>query len=211
MTPYFLSVLYALSSFSLHAAPPAEEALRQFMDRVQTFSARFEQLQKDENGVVLQASAGQLWLARPGKFRWAYEQPYEQLLVCDGETIWMYDPDLRQVTVRPAQQALGGTPAELLASPAALERQFTVTDGGMRDAARIVLLKPRSADSDFKSIELWLQQGVPLRLQFEDHIGSVTEIRFSDAQSNRKPDRALFTFKIPKGVDVIQGMEPQSR
>lgn len=179
------------------------------MDRVQTFSARFEQVQKDEGGVVLQQSSGRLWLSRPGKFRWAYEQPYEQLLVCDGETIWMYDPDLRQVTVRPARETLAGTPAELLASTDALDRQFTLTDGGVRDTARIVKLKPKSADSDFKSIELWLREGVPVRLQFEDQIGSTTEIRFSEIRTDGKPDRTLFTFKVPKGVDVIQGEEPR--
>src|ERR1044071_8218984 len=101
-------------------AETADEVLKRFVDGAQTVTARFEQVQRDEDGKTVQTSSGRMWLARPasaargtGKFRWSYEKPYEQLMVCDGDRIWMYDPDLAQVTVRPAQEALSGTPAEL--------------------------------------------------------------------------------------------------
>ncbi|MGH8432002.1 MAG: outer membrane lipoprotein chaperone LolA, partial [Solimonas sp.] len=142
-------------------ADDPQAALKRFADGVQTLSADFDQVQTDEDGRVTGSSSGRMSLSRPGRFRWAYDKPYTQLMVCDGRKIWLYDPDLAQVTVRPAEQALNGTPAALLSQRALLSDAFTLQDGGSEGGARIVKLLPRSADSDFKSIELWLAAGVP--------------------------------------------------
>lgn len=184
-------------------AAPAPDALRRFVEQVDTLSARFEQVQHDEDGEVLQTSSGQLWLARPGKFRWSYEKPYRQLMVCDGKTLWHYDPDLAQVTVRPAGATLQGTPAQLLTDRGALERHFTVEHLGAAAGADHLRLQPKAQDSDFKSVELWLRDGVPQRMRFTDPLGGVSEVRFTDIRTNARIDPAQFRFEVPPGTEVI--------
>lgn len=196
-------LLAALLLPAAAAAAPAPDALRQFVEQVDTLSARFEQVQRDEDGEVLQTSSGQLWLARPGKFRWSYEKPYRQLMVCDGKTLWHYDPDLAQVTVRPAGATLQGTPAQLLTDRGALEKHFTVEHLGAAAGADHLRLQPKAPDSDFKSVELWLQDGVPQRMRFTDPLGGVSEVRFTQIRTNARIDPAQFRFEVPPGTEVI--------
>jgi outer membrane lipoprotein carrier protein len=189
----------------VHAAADKDQ-LQQFVEGVQNLSARFEQVQKDERGTVLQQSSGKLWLQRPGKFRWSYEKPYQQLMVCDGETLWLYDPDLKQVTVRPAGATLQGTPAQLLTDRKALERHFKVqTTTGADPHLRLL---PRASDSDFKTVELWLKDGAPARMRFHDQLGGETDVRFSDVKRNGVADAAQFRFKPPKGTEIVEAAEP---
>lgn len=186
----------------VHAAP-ASKALEAFLSGVQSYSARFEQIQRDETGEELQTTSGRMALQRPGKFNWIYEKPYSQIMVCDGKDIWLYDPDLKQVTVRPAKEALAGTPAELLSQRASIKTQFKIKDAGLDNGSHLVRLVPKAADSDFQSIELWLKQGAPQRMRFHDQLGNVTEIRFSDIQTNTALDAAQFAFAPPPDVEVI--------
>ncbi len=189
-------------------AGPAQDALQSFVNRVESLSAKFEQVQKDERGEVLQLSSGQLWLSRPGKFRWKYEKPYQQLMICNGETLWLYDPDLTQVTVRPAGTSLQGTPAQLLTDRAALAKHFKIEDAGIDGKARRVRLLPKARDSDFQSVELWLKDGVPQRMRFQDPLGGSSDVSFSEIKTNAVLDAGLFTFEVPKGVEVIQADSP---
>lgn len=205
-----LGAFLLLGSLPGQAAAPAADALRQFVDNVSTLSAKFEQVQSDEDGRVLQTSSGEVFLERAatataaGRFRWNYQKPYAQLLVCDGDTIWMYDPDLAQVTARPAAQTLAGTPAELLSRRGVLDQQFSQTLVGVENGAQHLRLAPKSADSEFREIELWLKGGVPQRMRFKDPLGGSNEIRFSDTRTNVALDSKLFRFDIPKGVDVVR-------
>lgn len=185
-------------------AATAEDELRQFVENVRSLRARFVQTQTDEHGEIVSSGAGTMALARPGKFRWNYEQPYAQLMVCDGERIWAYDPDLAQVTVRPAGETLAGTPAELLAQQARLADNFVVQDRGEQNGYRRVGLEPKSDQSDFKSIELWLKGGVPSRLRFADPLGGSTEVELRDLEVNVPIDPAQFRFTPPKGVEVVE-------
>lgn len=205
------AVLLSLSS-GVAAADSAQEALKRFVDGVQTFEAHFDQTQTDERGQVTNRSSGQFWLARPaaggknavGRFRWAYEKPYEQVSVCDGAKLWAYDPDLNQVTVRSAKAALAGTPAALLSQRGALGDAFTVQDAGSEGEARVVRLLPKAKDSDFKSIELAIDKGgAPLRMRFQDQIGGSSEVKFSATQTNAKIDDKQFQFQPPKGTEVV--------
>jgi outer membrane lipoprotein carrier protein len=199
-----------LSSSAL-AAAPAADPLQQFVQKVETFSARFEQEQKDDQGRVLQHSSGRLWLARPGKFRWSYEKPYQQEIVCDGQTLWQHDPDLDQVMVRPAGATLQGTPAQLLTDRAALEKHFKVESLGNDGGVAHLRLLPRAKDSDFKSVELWLKDGAPQRMRFDDPLGGANEVRFSDIRTNAPIEPKHFSFTIPKGAEVIQADGPAGR
>lgn len=187
-------------------AATAEDELRQFVENVRSLRARFVQTQTDEHGEIVSSGAGTMALARPGKFRWNYEQPYAQLMVCDGERIWAYDPDLAQVTVRPADETLAGTPAELLAQRGRLTDNFTVQDRGEQNGYRRVGLEPKSDQSDFKSIELWLKGGVPSRLRFADPLGGSTEVELRDLEVNGAIDPDQFRFTPPKGVEVVESV-----
>jgi outer membrane lipoprotein carrier protein len=200
------------------AADSAQDALKRFADGVQTFEAHFDQLQTDEHGQVTNRSSGHFWLQRPGasgaagRFRWEYEKPYEQLTVCDGAKLWSYDPDLNQVTVRAAKEALNGTPAELLSQRTSLSKAFQVQDAGASGDARLVKLLPKSSDSDFKSIELSIDKdGAPLRMRFTDQLGGTSEVSFSALKTNARIEAAQFQFTPPRGAEVVNGDGPATR
>jgi chaperone LolA len=201
-----LSLLGMLFAANPARAASAEEELRQFVENVRTLNGRFVQTQTDEHGELVSSGAGMVAIARPGKFRWSYDQPYEQVMVCDGQTIWAYDPDLKQATKRPAGETLAGTPAELLAQKAKLAENFTTRDLGEREGLRVVSLEPKSEQSDFKSIELWLKAGVPQRLRFSDPLGGSTLVELRDLKVNAPIADAQFQFIPPKGVEVVEGV-----
>ena len=198
-------VLGALCASNLARADEAAEqaASARFLSEVKTFSAVFEQVQTDEAVVLLSEQGGQLWLARPGRFRWSFETPYPQLMLSDGENIWLYDPDLEQATVRPARAALSGTPAELLTQNQGVLDQFRLevlpTEGG----ASGLRLIPRD-EGDFQSVDLWLRQGVPQKLRFRDQLGGETTVRFSEIKVNPHTDAEQFKFDPPQGTEVIE-------
>jgi outer membrane lipoprotein carrier protein len=203
-----LALVLALPFAGAAGASVETDALQQFVDTVQTLSARFEQVQKDEHGQVIATSSGRLWLSRPGRFRWSYEKPYEQLMVCDGKQLWQYDPDLKQALVRPAGATLQGTPAQLLTDREALTRHFTVEPAGTEDGAQRLRLLPKAADADFKSVELWLKSGVPSRMRFHDPLGGASDVTFSEVGTNTHLDAGLFSFAPPKGTEVIRADGP---
>ena len=189
------------------AGAAAADGLQQFVQKVETLTARFEQVQKDEHGKVVQTTSGTFALARPGKFRWSYEKPFQQLMVCDGKTLWHYDPDLAQVLVRPAGATLQGTPAQLLTDRTALDKYFKVEALPAEAGAEHLKLAPKTQDSDFRSVELWLKDGVPQRMRFEDPLGGSSEVAFTDIKANTKLDAGQFTFTVPKGTEIIQADE----
>lgn len=204
MIRILLTAVLALSSLPA-AAAEAQLRLQRFLTEVQTLSARFEQTQYDDKGQVAGVRGGDFVLARPGRFRWRYEKPYEQLMVCDGKTIWNYEPDLAQATVRDAGPVLQDTPAALLAQGGKLEDRFTVTDGGQDGETQKLRLEPKTADADIRLIELWLQaSGAPARMRFHDPLGGVSDIRFEQVQRNGRVEESAFRFSPPDGVDVVR-------
>lgn len=198
-----LTALLALCAATLASAAD-NDPLKTFSEDLDSFSATYEQVQTDEQGQVIQRSAGSMALERPGKFRWTYDTPYEQLMVCDGSTIWIYDPDLAQVTQRPAQAALGGTPVALLSQRSALADSFNVEELGDEDGLQALRLLPKSPDGDFKSIELWLMNGAPTRMRFHDTLGGQTEVRFNQIRLNPRLDASEFQFEPPDGVEIVE-------
>lgn len=200
------SFLIVLTSVARAETP--EQALARFFDGVQTLQAGFTQTQTDERGETLGESAGTMTLARPGRFRWEYQSPAPQLIVTDGSKLWLYDRDLKQVTVRPAAEALQGTPAALLSQQQTLTDSFRIADVGFEAGARRLRLTPKAKDGDFQSVDLWLQAGTPVRMLFKDQLGGATDIRFSGVRSNGRVDAAQFRFQPPAGVEVIDAAAP---
>jgi outer membrane lipoprotein carrier protein len=148
-------------------------------------------------------SSGTFAFQRPGKFRWLYEKPYEQLIVGDGETLWVYDRDLNQVIVRKLDVALGSTPAALLAGDSALEKNFELTDAGRSNGLDYVDAKPRSPDTGFARVKIGLSGNLPRAMELTDTFGNVTLLTFSGFERNPALDPELFRFVPPQGADVI--------
>lgn len=202
------AALLLVSGGQVAAAEVGQRQLERFLSEVSTLTAGFTQVQMDEDGAVLAQSSGRLWISRPDRFRWQYDTPYEQLVVCDGKVVWSYDPDLEQATRRPAGEALSGTPAALLSRRADALKGFKVQSiRGEGDRAG-VSLEPEQADSDFAGIQLWFVDGVPTELQFEDQLGGTTQIRLTNARRNQTLGDTQFGFQPPKGTEVIEAGSP---
>ncbi|MCE2949555.1 MAG: outer membrane lipoprotein chaperone LolA [Betaproteobacteria bacterium] len=188
------------------AVPSAAAAarLRSFIEGTQSAQARFTQTVVDRKGRRVQEATGSMQFLRPGRFRWEYEKPYSQLLVGDGQRIWIWDRDLNQVTVRRLDRAITGTPAALLAGSNEIEKAFIVTAQPAQDGLEWIEAVPKGTESSFASVRLGFAQDVLAAMELNDALGSRTMIRFEDLQRNPKLSLQLFRFVPPKGADVLE-------
>lgn len=198
----------ALAAAALLALPslaPAAslERFSQFITATHTARGKFEQKIFDGNRKLLQESSGVLAFSRPGKFRWTYFKPYAQVIVGDGSKVWVYDEDLKQVTVRKLDQALGSTPAALLAGNNDAMRAFRLTDKGAKDGIEWVEAVPRDKEGGFARILMGFGESGLRQMELVDSLGQTTVLRFDSLERNPKLDAALFRFSPPKGADVI--------
>lgn len=193
------SLLWPVSS----ALAGSVDDLKRFLVNTQTLKADFSQLVVSKSGRRGQQSSGVVSIARPGRLRWELGRPYPYLLVSDGEKVWGFDPDLKQATVRKAGQALGSTPASLLAGNNDLERNFTLKDGGDSDGLMWVDAIPKNPDGGFGKLRLGLSEGELRAMELADQLGQVTYIRFSKLERNQPIAPATFRFVPPPGTDVV--------
>ena len=206
ITRMLLIALLGLASFSLQAATEqvAIQRLTSLLSQAQTLSGRFSQLTLDGSGTQLQETSGEMALKRPGQFRWHTDAPMEQLLVSNGETIWLYDPDLEQVTIQKMDQRLTHTPALLLSGDVSgIAESFDIT---LKEGGNVVdfILKPKAADSLFESLRLSFRSGVINDMQLIDNVGQRTNILCLGVKMNPPIPASQFTFEVPEGADVIQ-------
>ncbi|MFN9490324.1 MAG: outer membrane lipoprotein chaperone LolA [Betaproteobacteria bacterium] len=185
------------------AAASATEALKNFLGQTQTLRARFAQMVLDKNLKPLQQAQGVMQFSRPGKFRWDYQKPYEQVIVGDGSRLWIHDKDLNQVTVRKLDRALGATPAALLAGSNELERDFTLKNLGSDKGLDWLEAVPKNRDTIFERIRMGFGKSGLEAMELRDQFGQVTVITFADVERNPKLPTELFRFTPPKGADVI--------
>ena len=198
-----LALAIASIAFASAAAASGIDQLRAFVDGARTGKATFRQVVTGKSGRVPQASSGTFSFARPGKFRWSYDKPYAQLLVGDGEKLWIYDSDLNQVIVKKLDRALGATPASLLAGDNAFETNFVLIDGGNADGIEFVEAKPKSPDTGFDRIRIGFKVNLPRSMELHDSFGQVTRLSFDTFERNPPIDPALFRFSPAPGADVI--------
>lgn len=176
--------------------------LERFYSDTRTLAGRFTQTVSDANGTVTETSSGQFAIQRPGRFRWDYQAPYEQTIVADGRELWVYEPDLDQVTVRPIDADNADAPGLLLSGAAFPAELFDVTremDGWLR-------LIPKQKDGGLGAVRLKLAGDSVQALQLEDGLGQTTRIELLDQQRNRSLPAARFRFQPPPGVDVIRAL-----
>ncbi|NLY57316.1 MAG: outer membrane lipoprotein chaperone LolA [Gammaproteobacteria bacterium] len=181
----------------------AAARLNELLSRAQTMTGGFSQMTLSANGANLQETTGSLALKRPGMFRWHTDPPLEQLLVSDGQKIWLYDPDLEQVTIQQLDQRLSHTPALLLSGDVSrLQESFDIQYTGGGNVLDFTLT-PKDADSMFDSLRVSFSDGVINDMQMSDPVGQRTNILFRNVQLNAPLDDEQFTFEVPEGVDVI--------
>lgn len=202
------AILLILSAFttSLESradTDPGLDVLRGFLESVQTMTAVFEQELFDANRQSIEAAAGSLKLMRPGRFHWTYSDPYERIIVADGERVWLYDADLEQVTVRDLDAGMGNTPAALLIGDIEVLDDFDVTETTQIDGILWLQLVPVERDGDFERISLGFSGDRLVRLELKDRLGQTTRVEFTDIELNPRLDSDEFRFNIPDGADVI--------
>jgi outer membrane lipoprotein carrier protein len=180
------------------------DRLQAFLDDIDTLSADFEQVLLDPDREEIQRSAGTVVIARPNRFRWDYELPYEQLIVTDGETFWIYDSELKQVTIRSLSTALSRTPAVVLSSDRPIGTDFTIAEQGTSRGLAWVELTPKAPDTDFETIRLGFRGPDLAAMELSDSFGQITLLTFSNLKRNPRLGAGLFRFEPPRGVDIIR-------
>lgn len=204
-------VLILLACLSPVANADMRGELRRFSEGLQSLQGRFEQQVRDASGQPGERSRGEIALKAPRQFRWEYQQPFAQLIVADGDHIWLYDPDLEQVTVRVQSYEEQGSPLAALIDPGELDRQFHVRDGGVRDGVQWIDLQARKPeDSAVQSATLGLRDGQLVVMRFDDQLGQRTEVRFSGWIRNGALPQSRFRFTPPAGVDVVGEVREQA-
>jgi len=190
--------------------PAATRELEGYLGGLKSFQGRFQQTLRDSNARVRQEVSGQLFIQKPGKFRWEYAKPDEQLIVSDGRNLWLYDADLEQVTVKPLDASLATTPALLLAGQAGIAESFAVGTPVTKDGLKWFELVPLRQDTDFTQLRLGFAAGASggkslelSAMELKDKLNQHTSIRFSQTKRNTSLAGTLFSFTPPKGVDVI--------
>ena len=184
-------------------ADPGEALVNKFINDVITFEARFEQALIDAEGEVVERSTGTLEIERPGKFRWSYTEPYEQLLVADGHNVWSYDLDLMQVTVKPQADALANTPALLLGGGDDALSQFRFDGSNEEDETTWVRMIPMDTRSGFERMELGFTGGTLTRMVFFDNLEQTTLIALQDVRTNEPIEAERFVFEVPEDADLV--------
>jgi len=187
----------------LFAQAGGVDRLKAFISGAKTAEADFTQTVSDKSGRVTQKASGTMAFQRPGKFRWDYSAPYEQVIVGDGVRLWLYDVDLNQVTVRKLGEVISGTPAALLAGDDAIEKYFSLKDAGQGSGLEWLEAAPKNKDTTFDRIRMGFRGDDLAEMELFDHFGQRTTLKLSNFERNPKIKQSRFKFTPPKGTDVI--------
>ena len=201
---FFFSLLICLP---LLAQASALEQFKAFVAGTKSARGEFNQRMVKEEGGKMRVSStanGVFIFARPGKFIWTYQKPYEQILQADGEKLVIYDKDLNQVTIKILGNAIGSSPAAILFGSNDLEKNFTLSEGGLREGIEWLQAIPKSKDTSFEKIGIGLKDGVPVAMEMRDSFGQISLLTFTKFEKNPSLPANQFHFALPKGADVLQ-------
>lgn len=196
-------LLFAVLMPCAAGAATSIDALKAMFAQTTTARAHFAQVVLDRNMKMLQRATGTMQFSRPGRFRWEYDRPYEQVIVSDGSKVWLYDKDLNQVTVRRFDRALGSSPAALLAGSGDIEKSYRLTSLGEEDGLDWLEAVPRTQDTAFEKVKLGFGKSGLESMELRDQFGQITIIKFSTIERNPRLAPEIFRFTPPKGADVI--------
>ena len=194
------------------------KSLENFVKAVKTGEANFTQVvtspAREGQAPRVKTSSGKFEFARPNRFRFDYAKPFVQTIVADGQTLWMHDVDLNQVTARKQSAVLGSTPAALIASAAdvqALEADFVLADAPEKDGLQWVLATPKSKDGQLQSVRVGFRVTADAAatstlevLEILDSFGQRSVLTFRQMKLNPPLAATAFDFKAPAGADVIR-------
>lgn len=180
------------------------DELKALLRGTTTARAQFAQVVLDKDLKLLQQATGSMAFARPGRFRWEYDKPYEQIIVSDGTRLWIYDKDLNQVTVRKLEGALGESPAALLSGSNEIEQGYTLSAVGSTQGLDWLEAVPKAQDTVFERIRLGFNKVGLEAMELRDQFGQVTVIKFSVMERNGELPPGWFRFTPPEGADVIR-------
>ena len=201
--------LLALSpAHAVNTEESGAATLSRYLNALGSFSAAFEQQRYDEYGELIETASGQCLVKRPGRFHWSYTEPYVQSIITDGETLWIYDEDLAQVTINTMDAVQVGSPAELLGTDVDVEARYVIDTLGQEDGYDWYRLTPRAEAPDFQRIELGLAEGEIAGMRLTDNLGQVTVLHFTSIQRDAEIEDTVFAFEPPPGIDLIQGAMP---
>jgi len=198
-----LLIAFTLGGAALAAHADAADALREFVRDAKTGRAAFTQTVTSPDGAKKKTSAGQFEFARPGRFRFSYTKPFEQAIVADGQKVWIYDADLNQASSRKMSQAIGATPAALLAG-GSLDKDFELKAEGARDGVDWVQAVPKTKDSGFQQLRIGFKGKTLAALEIVDSFGQRSQLQFSDVATNVSVAPERFQFTPPKGAEVVE-------
>lgn len=195
--------LFFISPAVAAVGEQSESVVQRYFRNLQSLRADFVQTVFDDQSRLIQTSSGRMLMQKPGRFRWDYQEPYPQVIVADGERLWLYDKELEQVTVRPLEQALTATPLALLSGVAPIEEAFIVGDQLQRADMQWYALYPRVEQPEFKVLRVGFKSGKLDMIELEDAFNQLTRLSFEDLEPNADIDPRQLRFVPPPGVDVI--------
>jgi outer membrane lipoprotein carrier protein len=202
--PMLRFAAFALALVAAAANAGARDDLNAFTKGLKGLDGHFSQQVFDPNGKLKETSSGRVALSAPRLFRWEYAKPYEQLIVADGKTVWVYDPDLQQVTKRPQGVEEANSPLAALVDPARLDRDYVVQEAAREDGLDWLVLKPKAdTEASFQSARLGFGSEGLVRMQVIDAVGQKTRIVFDGWRRNPAFAANTFRFTPAKGVDIV--------
>ncbi len=207
---FLLSFLTLVSATSASAADLARARMEAFSKNLHSVSASFKQSVTDANGHRGDESRGTFGLEAPRQFRWDTSAPYQQTIVADGAKVWVYEPDLEQVSVRSQSSEEAHSPLTVLTDLSQLDSQFKSSEAGEHDGLTWLKLTSKAKEPEFEYAELGFDAATLQRMRFKDQLGNTTEIRFADWKRNPAISAGTFTFVPPKGVDVVGDIKPDA-
>lgn len=194
------SIILCVIAICTQAATPLDD----FLDGLETLQADFVQTVTSDNRRASRTSSGTFYLSRPGRFRWNYSDPKGQQIVADGHRVWLYDPDLLQVSHQAQADALRGTPAQLLSGTDPIEQHFKVINIGVHEGINWIKLMPKAENSEIIEIDLGFSRQRLDKFEMVDAFGQVTKFLFKHIQRNPKLPPRLFNFRTPPEADILQ-------
>jgi outer membrane lipoprotein carrier protein len=202
---------FFVAAYAYSTGATGLESLENFVKQTKSGRADFSQVvtspAKDGQAARTKTSSGSFEFSRPNRFKFVYKKPFEQTIVADGQTLWLFDVDLNQVTARKQASVLGSTPAALIASAAdikALQADFVLTNAADKEGLEWVLAAPKAKDSSLQSVRVGLKGNELAVLEILDAFGQRSVLTFAGFQSNPALDVNTFQFKPPTGADVIR-------
>lgn len=200
---YFV-IVNLIGIFSCLSYAQGITALKDFVHHIKTAQGTFHQIQSNSVGKVIVKTSGKFIFSRPGKFIWSTLKPYEQLLQSDGQSLYVWDKDLNQVTIRKLDQAIASSPAAILFGSNTLEHYFKLKEELPHDGINWVKLEPLTQDTTFTEIKIGFRNHQLTGMKLNDALGNTTELIFTHLNTTLATTQSDFDFKIPPNADVIQ-------